>query len=151
MRADVLAKLYKMQPHEENGSFVERHYLSVGGSRADSGAIYYFLGNKEKALFHQIDCDEYWAYVAGSDLELWLIFEGQLTKKILGVGEGKEPLIYIPKATIFGARHFQNAEDGTFVSCITVPRFDYKGRRLVGLDEMLKINPLTENFFAKSQ
>lgn len=146
MRADVLAKLYKMQPHEENGSFVERHYLSKGNDRPDSGAIYYFLGNKEKALFHQIDCDEYWAYVAGADLEVWLIVKGELTKKVLGVGDGKEPLLYIPKGTIFGAKHFANAQDGTFISCITVPRFDYQGWRLIGQDEVERICPEVKNF-----
>ncbi|MCQ2381372.1 MAG: cupin domain-containing protein [Acidaminococcaceae bacterium] len=148
MRGEDLAKLYKMQPHEENGSFVERHYLAAGQKRADSGAIYYFLGNKEKALFHQIDCDEYWAYVTGADLELWLVTDGKLQKQILGLGQGKEPLIYIPKGTIFGAKHLADAEDGTFLSCITVPRFEYQGWRLVELDEIVKINPLTGDFFA---
>ncbi len=148
MRGEDLAKLYKMQPHEENGSFVERHYLTTSQKRADSGAIYYFLGNKEKALFHQIDCDEYWAYVTGADLELWLITKGKLQKQILGLGQGKEPLIYIPKGTIFGAKHLADAEDGTFLSCITVPRFEYQGWRLVERDEIVKINPLTSDFFA---
>lgn len=147
MRGDDLAKLYKMHPHEENGSFVERHYLATSQKRADSGAIYYCLGRNEKASFHVLDCDEYWAYIAGADLELWLVTDGKLQKKILGVGEGKEPLIYIPKGTIFGAKHLADAQDGTFLSCITVPRFEYQGWRLVERDEIVKINPLTGDFF----
>lgn len=136
MRADELAKLYRMQPHEENGSYVERHYPDDSGQRPASGSIYYFLGNNEKAQFHVIDCDEYWNYVAGSDLELWLVQDGKLTKKVLGLGSGKELLVYIPKGTIFGAKHFAGADDGTFVTCITVPRFDYKGWRLISVEDL---------------
>ena len=146
MTAGELAKLFEMQPHKENGSYVERHYPDVGGVRPASGAIYYFLGNEEKARFHVIDCDEYWNYVAGSDLELWLVAEGQLTKKVLGLGPGREPLVYIPKGTIFGAKHFENAADGTFVTCITVPRFDYRGWRMLDGEEMVKICPATKDF-----
>lgn len=147
MTANELAKLYKMQPHEENGTYVERHYVDDSDKRPHSGSIYYFLGSKEKAQFHILDCDEYWAYVAGSDLELWLIKDGKLTQKTLGTGDGKEPLIYIPQGTIFGAKHFGNPTDGTFLSCITVPRFEYKGWRLVEQKELEQLCPQAKSFF----
>ena len=148
MTADDLAKKYNLQPHEENGAYFERHYIAPKNIRAASGAIYYYLAAKEKAQFHQIDCDEYWAYVLGSPLELWLI-DGtkKISRQILGIEKNAEPLIYVPQGTIFGARHLDGAEDGTFLSCITVPRFDYKGWKLFSKEEMLKTSADVAKFY----
>lgn len=148
MRAEALVKLYRMIPHEENGFYLERHYESKEAGRPASGGIYYYLGPEEISQFHVIDCDEYWVYVAGSPLEVWQITpEGEVKKQLLGAGLGLEPMVHIPAGNIFAARHLPTAEDGTFVTCITVPRFQYEGWRLVEEKEILEKYPQAEEFF----
>lgn len=148
MRADALVKLYRMLPHEENGFYLERHYEAVGQERPTSGSIYYYLGPEEKSEFHVIDCDEYWVHCAGSPVQIWQITpDGDLIKSMLGVGLGLEPLVHIPAGNVFGAKHLAEAEDGTFVSCITVPRFCYEGWRLVPKTEVLELNSEVEEFW----
>lgn len=148
MRAEELVKQYRMFPHEECGYFLERHYEDKHSDRPASGAIYYYLGPEEKSNFHVIDCDEYWVHNAGTPLEIWLIaVDGVLTKKLLGVGLGLEPMVHIPAGTIFGAKHLAGAEDGAFVTCITVPRFKYEGWRLVPQEEVLAKCQDAKGFF----
>lgn len=147
MRAEDLVRQYRMIPHEEDGAFLERHYEDRVSARPASGAIYYYLGPEQKSNFHVIDCDEYWVHNAGTPLEIWLIAaDGTLTKKLLGVGLGLEPMVHIPKGTIFGAKHLACAEDGAFVTCITVPRFKYEGWRLVEKEELLTKCPAASAF-----
>lgn len=148
MKAEDLLRQYRMMPHEEDGAFLERHYEDNSGKRPASGAIYYYLGPEQKSNFHVIDCDEYWVHNAGTPLELWLIAaDGVLSKKLLGVGLGLEPMVHIPKGTIFGAKHLAAAEDGALVTCITVPRFKYEGWRLVEKQEVLAKCPEAVEFF----
>ena len=148
MNVDELVKYYRMDVHEENGAYLERHYEAKGEVRPASGSIYYYLGPEELAQFHVIDCDEYWAYAGGTPLEIWQFSpEGELTRSRLGLGPGLEPLAYIPAGTVFGAKHFSKAEEGTFVSCITVPRFDYAGWRLFSEQEITVKYPEAKEFF----
>lgn len=148
MKVDELVKYYRMEVHEENGAYLERHYEASGQERPASGSIYYYLGPEELAQFHIIDCDEYWAYAGGTPLEIWQFSpEGRLTRSRLGLGLGLEPLVYIPAGTCFGAKHFAGAEEGTFLSCITVPRFQYEGWQLLSQEEMLAKYPEAKEFF----
>lgn len=106
MTAEELAKRFDIQIHAENGSFCECHYIHEGEGRARSGSIYYYVGPTERTKFHRIDCDEYWNYVEGSTLEICLLQEnGEMTMRKLGVEAGAEPLIYVPKGTIFASKH----------------------------------------------
>lgn len=148
VRADEAAALYGMRPHEENGQFVERHPEHKGSGRAPSGCIYYYLAPKEASQFHVIDCGEYWVWSAGEPIETWEISpSGELTRRVLGIGEGMEPVVYFAPGVIFGARHRSEASDGTFVTCITVPRFQYEGWRLVLKDEIARLCPDALRFF----
>lgn len=151
MRAEDAAMSYSMRPHEENGSFVERHYAARGDGRPASGSIYYYLAKDEVSNFHVIDCDEYWVWSAGSPLETWTIAEdGSLERKILGLGPGMEPMVFFPSGSFFAARHRGDADDGTFVTCITVPRFHYEGWRLVPQDEVVARCAEAADFFDRS-
>lgn len=137
IRADEAALNYGMRPHEENGSFAERHPDFSGNGRPPSGCIYYYLAPNEVSQFHQIDCGEYWVWSAGEPIETWSISpSGELARRMLGIGDGMEPAVYFAPGDIFAARHVSDPADGTFVTCITIPRFRYEGWRLVPKEEI---------------
>ena len=150
MTAEELIKKYSMSAHAENGLFAERHYPHTGEGRAASGLIYYYVSPDELTGFHRIDCDEYWCYVCGSPLDVWMIDEaGSLTVKKLGINEDCEPVIYARSGVSFASRHSSRYEEGTFISCITVPRFSYEGFHLMDKAEAVKLCPAVESFFSK--
>ena len=148
--AKNLSKRYQMDPHEEGGSFVDLKAERVAGTRDASGAIYYYLPPDQVADFHVIDCDEYWAFVAGDTLELWIVSpDGKLSAELLGVEASADPLVFVPAGCMFAARaHDAEAQrEGTFLSCITVPRFSYDGWRLVKRDELEALCPAALAFY----
>lgn len=145
--ANNLATRFDMQAHEEGGSYLELEPRDTD-TRSACGSIYYFLPQSQTADFHQIDCDEFWAYSAGDTLELWVIdAEGNLSIELLGVDEGAQPLIKIPAGCIFAAKHSGHIDDGTFLSCITVPKFSYEGWRLFSQDEITQRFPQAAAFW----
>ncbi|MDO4183547.1 MAG: cupin domain-containing protein, partial [Coriobacteriia bacterium] len=149
MEASELAKRYDMQPHEEGGTWCALGQLGEPGQRAESGAIYYCLQADEVSQFHQIDCNEYWAWHAGTALEMWFVYsDGSLDVKLLGTSEDAEPLVAVPKGTVFGARHLPGDQSGeaTFLSCITAPGFEYSGWRLVDKEEVTHLCPAAAAF-----
>lgn len=148
MRAEELMKRYEFDPHEENGLFVERNYEVVGEERAASGCIYYYVRPGERALFHQIDCDEYWCFNAGATLELWIIgTDGKLSIKRLGLEEDAEITVRFAAEEIFAARLDESAVDGTFLTCITVPRFDASAYILYEKEKITEMYPATLKFW----
>lgn len=149
MTAKELVKRYAMDVHAENGVFIERHYEHTGTERAASGLIYYYVAPGERTQFHVIDCDEYWCYACGAPLEVWQIDgDGELTIARLGVDEGCEPVLYQKKGVTFASRLAADVADGTFLSCLTVPRFTYDGFRLLTKAEVCALCPAAESFFA---
>ena len=149
MRADELAVRFSMEPHVEGGTFIELNDpVPEGMDRAPSGVIYYHLGSHEFSDFHVLDSDEYWMWHAGSTLELWLVDEnGNMDIRRLGVAADAQPVILVKGNTVFGARHLPGAEDGTFVSCVTVPRFSYEKYRILPKEEMLEKYPASAAFY----
>jgi len=149
MRADELAVRFRMEPHVEGGSFVElNEAVPEGVGRAPSGAIYYHLGSEEFSDFHVLDSDEYWLWHAGSTLEIWEAGEdGRMLIRRLGIEDGAEPCLLLKAGVVFGARHLSCAEDGTFVSCVTVPRFSYENYRILPKEEMLEKYPTSAAFY----
>lgn len=146
--AEDLLIRYSMDRHPENGAFVERHYPHDEDSRAASGSIYYYVGPDERTAFHVIDCDEYWCYTSGTALEVWAIDpDGELTVRRLGTEAGCEPMLYLKKGVIFASRHAEGASEGTFIVCITVPRFTYQGFRMLTEMETLALCPAAQAFF----
>ena len=149
MTAKELMKRYAMGAHVENGAFIERHYEHTGTDRAASGLIYYYVAPGERTEFHVIDCDEYWCYACGAPLEVWQIdADGRLTVERLGVDGGCEPVLYMKKGVTFASRPASDAPDGTFLSCLTVPRFRYESFRLLTKEEVCTLCPEAERFFA---
>jgi len=147
-RADDLVKKYPFDLHDENGLFVECHYEAKGPGRPASGSIYYYVRPGERTQFHKIDCDEYWSFNAGSTLELWVIgLDGELSIKYCGVEEGAEPTLRFAAGEIFASRLSADAKDGTFITCITVPRFTYDGFQMFDKETMIKTYPETEEFW----
>ena len=145
--SEALMARYSMQKHVENGAFVEKHYDYAGEGRAPSGSIYYYVAPDELTEFHVIDCDEYWCYINGSPLDVWLVDAEGVTVRHLGIADGCDPLVFVPRGTVFGSRHASPCEEGTFLSCITVPRFDPDGFRLIQKDEMLREHPAVKDFY----
>ena len=146
--ATELMQRYAMADHVENGSYLERHYVHEGEGRPASGSIYYYVAPGESTEFHQIDCDEYWCYAAGTPLELWFVDEdGNITTTKLGIAEDCEPIVYVRSGLIFASRHYTDGDDGTFLSCITVPRYSDDGFTLFPKETMLELYPGIEAFY----
>ena len=146
--AEALKNRFCMTEHPENGCFLENHYPHTGSGRAASGSIYYYVAPGESTQFHVIDCDEYWCHTAGVPLEIWMVSPDQsLTVRHLGTEDGCEPMIYIPKGVMFASRNVSADRDGTFLTCITVPRFSYAGFALFSEDEVLRRCPSCKPFF----
>ncbi len=144
---DLLEK-YNMKPHEENGSYAECHFRYDKEGRAPSGSSYFYVPAGEKTLFHRIDCDEYWCFNAGDALEVWIVnVNGTLEIKRLGLDKDCEQLLYFPRGVIFASRSLNKDGDGTFFTCITVPRFSYDGFELLEREEVTRICPETEEFY----
>lgn len=148
MRADELIARFSMEAHPEHGLFIERHYEASGDSRPASGCIYYYVAPGERTEFHRIDCDEYWCFNAGSALELWIIdLEGDLHVKRCGLGPGAEPAVRFAAGEIFASRLPENAADGSFITCITVPRFTYDGFEMIDRASITAQYPETAGFW----
>lgn len=140
-----------MAPHAENGQFAECNYPYSGEGRAPSGGCYFYSGPGENTAFHQIDCDEYWCFNGGSPLEIWTISpSGKLEISLFGLSENAEPMIFFPKGVIFGSRNRDIKGSGTFFTCITVPRFDYRGFRLVDKEEVTALCPDAAKFWVET-
>ena len=147
--AESLLRRFALSDHVENGAFVDCHYESTEEGRPASGSIYYYVSPDELTKFHEIDCDEYWCYIKGSPLELWQIdTDGKITVTKLGIEEGCQPLVYFKSGVKFASRHFRKETEGTFLSCITVPRFTYDGFTLCEDEDILRDYPETKAFFA---
>jgi len=149
MRADELAERYAMGPHVENGRFCLCHESAGCGQRPASGSIYYYVSPGERTEFHKIDCDEYWIFNAGCALEIWVIeTDGALRIRHCGTAAGAEPKVFFRAGEIFASRLSENADDGAFVTCITIPRFSEEGFTLFRRDEMVRRYPETAAFWA---
>ena len=148
MSAEELMSRFAMTEHPENGQFVERHYIHEGEGRPASGSMYYYVAPGELTEFHRIDCDEYWCYAEGAPLDIWVLDEEkQITVLHLGTEEGCEPLAYLKQGWIFGSKHPVKGQDGTFLTCITVPRFHYEGFEMFTKEQMLEMAPELSAFF----
>ncbi|MDO4484863.1 MAG: cupin domain-containing protein [Clostridia bacterium] len=148
----ALAERFRLDPHVEGGSFRELYRDTPDGTprpRQAHGVIYYMLDQGEMSDFHVLDSDEYWMYHAGSTIELWSVMpDGSMKKDLLGLTEGAEPVALLKAGVIFGARHLSPEDEGTLMSCVTVPEFSYEHYRILPKEEMLRTYPASEPFFA---
>ena len=145
---DMIAR-FGQEPHVEGGAFRELYRDGQARrERGTSGVIYYYLGPEEHADFHVLDSDEYWLYHGGATLEVWMVGpDGGMRVERLGLEEGAEPCVLVKGGVIFGARHPKGAQDGTLVSCVTVPEFSYEQYRILSREEMLESYPASKTFW----
>lgn len=146
LSSEDLANEFNLTHHSEGGKYVETHYKNDSSERATSGSIYYYVAPGETTKFHVIDCDEYWSYNNGAPLEVAMIDEnGEMTVEKLGIEKGCQPTIYMKKGTIFASKN-KSKNEGTYLTCITVPRFKLEGFKLFSNEEIIKKYPQTKKF-----
>ena len=126
---------FALEVHPEGGCFREMYTSAAlsDGERQAGGSIYFLLQPGAVSHYHQIDCEEIWYYHAGGGLKVYLISpQGELSVQKLGLdfAAGERPMVVISQGTIFAAENLR-ADDYTFVSCATFPKFRYEGFRLV--------------------
>ena len=148
LKAEALAKRLGMSPQEEGGLVKENHYPHTGLGRAASGQAYYYFKPNVPTQFHTLDCDEYWVYHAGRDLDVWII-DPKGRKEVLrfGISEGAALTVFFPKGVAFAAKPVGTAETGTLISAITVPRFSDDGIHLLEPEEVIRLCPEAKAFF----
>jgi predicted cupin superfamily sugar epimerase len=116
----------------------------MAGTRPLAGSIYFLLNGKDISHFHQLDCDEIWYYHEGSGMRLYLLDkDGSLKAGCFwaqNLAKGQRPMVIIPAGKIFAAENIAPSSY-TLISCATTPKFNYKGWRLVGQAELLKLSP----------
>lgn len=139
-RSELLKQKYCLEGHPEGGWFSEV-YTSPSGvnERAFMGSIYFLLEKDEVSHFHQIDCDEIWYHHEGCPLVVTSIINGEISRTVIGSGEGQTAMAVIPKGAIFASECLE--KDGyCFVSCATTPKFTYDGFRLVYQSEIKQLS-----------
>lgn len=142
-RIAKLKKFYNLQSHPEGGYFAEIYTSPfTENNRATAGSIYFLLAGKDISHFHKIDCDELWYYHEGCGLKISILHEGNLTENLLGKNfeVGQKTTAIIPAGAIFAAENL-DLESYTFVSCLTTPKFNYAGFKLITQKELKQIYP----------
>ncbi|MBR2518302.1 MAG: cupin domain-containing protein [Selenomonadaceae bacterium] len=142
-RIRELKEIYSLQGHEEDGDFAEVYTSPVKKNRRPiAGSIYFLLVGKDVSHFHQLDCDELWLYHEGCGLKIFVLRDGKVDEIILGtdVENSARHMAIIPAGSIFAAENL-DADGYTLVSCVTAPRFTYKGFRLIERRELKKLYP----------
>ena len=141
MKSEILKNEYNLEKHPEGGWFSES-YTSQDekAQRPLAGSIYFLLEKDDISHFHQIDCDELWYIHEGCGLKITSIEDGKLKEYYLGMNEGQNAMVLLPKGAIFAAENIDK-ESYTFISCATIPKFSYEGFRLVLQDEIKKSFP----------
>ena len=148
MKAKELASKFKMVPQKENGLVFEEQNKKGLLDRANSGHAYYYFKPKTPTKFHVIDCDEYWIYHGGDDLEVYEISpKGKLKIHMLGCSKKAKLCLFIKKGNITATKPLKNNVDGTFVSLITVPQFSPKGLQISSTKEIMRLCPEAKIFF----
>lgn len=138
---DALSRYYHLTRHPEGGSFAEVYTAPLqldGLGRSIAGSIYFLLRGDELSHFHQIDCDEPWYYHEGCGVRITVIeSDGAVRSLLLGPDfqQGENMMVVIPKGSVFAAENLA-PESYTFMSCMTAPKFQYEGFRLVGKEEI---------------
>lgn len=145
---DKLLEKYGMSPQEEGGLVVSKDYEHEGEGRAASGHAHYYFMPHTPTSFHIINCDEYWIYHAGNDLETWTISpNGELKIQKLGISDDAELSVFFKKGSAFASRPASESDEGTFVSLVTVPRYSDEGLRLLSEEEVIELCPDAKEFF----
>ena len=137
-RADELKRAYRLEPHPEGGWFSESYTAPFEkDGRSLAGSIYFLLDAGEISHFHEIDCDEIWYWHEGCGMRLTVLTDAGREELLLGPDpeKGENVMAVIPAGAVFAAENLRS-DCYSFVSCVTAPKFDYSGFRLIGRDEL---------------
>ncbi|MBO4383869.1 MAG: cupin domain-containing protein [Clostridia bacterium] len=142
-REEELKRIYKLGRHPEGGYFSEAYTAPYSvGERPISGSIYFLLGKGGVSRLHEIDCDEIWYYHEGCGMKITALDKDEKKVFLLGMRAelGEAAMVAIPAGTVFAAENI--SPDGyTFVSCVTTPKFEQSGFRVVDRDALEKRFP----------
>ena len=135
---------YHMEPHPEGGWFSESYTApETTAGRSLAGSIYFLLRGDEISHLHQIDCEEVWYYHAGGGLQVTIVSSvGEVTRALLGpdLDAGQRFMVTVPKGALFASENIDKSR-ATLVSCMTTPRFDYAGFRMIPRAELETLCP----------
>ncbi len=137
-RIAFIKEKFNLENHTEGGYFTEVYTSSdKDDGRAKAGNILFLLAGGELSHFHELDSEEIWFYHEGCGIRITIISERGIERHLLGSDykNGELPMIIIPKNRPFAAENI-DSEGYTFVSCATVPKFDYAGFKLVYKKEL---------------
>lgn len=137
-RIDYLKKEFHLEEHPEGGFFTEVYTASdKQDGRSKAGNIFFLLANNQLSHFHEIDCDEIWYYHEGCGMLITVLTDKGIERKLLGMNyeKGESPMVVIPKGYPFAAENL-DANGYSFVSCTTIPKFDYSGFKLLTKNEL---------------
>ena len=147
-RIDELKSHYNLEKHPEGGWFSECFTSKAArDNREYAGSIFFLLESDEISHFHQIDCEEIWYFHEGCGMKITVIANHKTEEMLLGndIKNGENAMVAIPAGAIFAATNLDPA-GYTFVSCVTTPKFQYEGFRLIGKTELQELHPdLTED------
>ena len=151
MRTDAIVSQLSLQPHPEGGYYreIERALPPAsareGYTRSAYTSIFYYLERGDFSSFHRIDADELWAFHGGAPLRILRIDpQGQLFEQVLGLdfSDGQSPQYVVPSGDWFAAAPVETAlEEGSLVSCIVVPGFEFVGFELAKSETLCEAYP----------
>lgn len=124
-----------LEAHPEGGAFRET-YRTDGAT-----SIQFLLQAGEVSAWHRVTKDELWFFHEGAPLHLKRIdHSGRLHSHLLGleIEQGQYPQVLIP------AGHWQAAipmGEGTLVSCVVIPAFDFMDFAMADEAEMQRQFP----------
>lgn len=150
MTAQDIINHLDLKAHPEGGYYKET-YRSKGaiqlpdykGERNFATGIYYLVVANVISAFHKIKQDEMWHYYAGSSLELHIISDDGIYKKVL-IGnqfdKGEVPQYVVSGGDYFAARVVTDG-DFSLVGCTVAPGFNFIDFVMPSREELIGLFP----------
>jgi predicted cupin superfamily sugar epimerase len=150
-RTDELIRLLELQPHPERGYYIRTYQsdlvlggLPHGAPRAASTAIYFLLGDDQRATYlHRLKSDELFHLYEGGPLEALLLAPdgtGRVARLGLDLAAGERPQLVIPAGTWFAAE-LAPGVDHCLWGCTVAPGFDFADFELAAGPELAASHP----------
>lgn len=150
-RTKELIDLLELAPHPERGYYIRTYQsdLQLGGlphgaPRAASTAIYFLLGDDQRATYlHRLKSDELFHLYEGGPLEALLLAPdgtGRVARLGLDLAAGERPQLVIPAGTWFAAELAPGVEHCLW-GCTVAPGFDFADFELAEGPELAASHP----------
>lgn len=123
-----------LKPLEMEGGWYREMYRSSMMSaqgRSLGTAIYYFLQNGDKSLFHRLDVDEVYFFLDGDPVEVFILSEDGLRVQVLGPdpARGHLRMLNIFRNTWHASKLVHGGVQA-LLSTVTFPAFQFEGFEL---------------------